>query len=52
VRIVVSIMLCIPNDTFPGHGSTGSIVPVKTLVRKAEGLELGDLVTVRLAVDV
>ena len=28
------------------------IVPVKTAVRKAEGLELGDTVTVRLAVDV
>jgi hypothetical protein len=28
------------------------LVPVKTLVRKAEGLELGDLVTVRLTVDV
>ncbi|MEO7259945.1 MAG: DUF1905 domain-containing protein [Jatrophihabitantaceae bacterium] len=27
------------------------IVPVKTWVRNAEGLELGDLVTVRLAVD-
>jgi hypothetical protein len=28
------------------------VVPVKSWVRKAEGLELGDLVTVRLAVDV
>ena len=28
------------------------VVPVKTWVRKAEGLELGDVVTVRLAVDV
>jgi hypothetical protein len=28
------------------------LVPVKTWVRKAEGLELGDLVTVRLTVDV
>jgi hypothetical protein len=28
------------------------IVPVKTWVRKAEGLELGDVVTVRLGVDV
>jgi hypothetical protein len=28
------------------------LVPVKNLVRKAEGLELGDVVTVRLAVDV
>lgn len=27
------------------------IVPVKTWVRRAEGLELGDLVTVRLVVD-
>jgi len=27
------------------------IVPVKAWVRKAEGLEVGDLVTVRLAVD-
>jgi hypothetical protein len=28
------------------------VVPVKTWVRKAEGLELGDVVTVRLTVDV
>ncbi len=28
------------------------IVPVKAWVRKAEGLEVGDMVTVRLAVDV
>ena len=28
------------------------IVPVKTAVRKAEGLEVGDMVTVRLVVDV
>ena len=28
------------------------VVPVKALVRKAEGLELGDLVTVRLVVGV
>jgi hypothetical protein len=28
------------------------IVPVKTWVRRAEGLEVGDLVTVRLAIDV
>jgi Domain of unknown function (DUF1905) len=28
------------------------VVPVKAWVRKAEGLELGDLVTVRLTVDV
>lgn len=28
------------------------IVPVKTWVRKAEGLEVGDIVTVRLAVDI
>lgn len=28
------------------------LVPVKTWVRKAEGLELGDLVTVRLTIDV
>jgi hypothetical protein len=28
------------------------LVPVKTRVRRAEGLELGDLVTVRLTVDV
>ena len=28
------------------------VVPVKAWVRKAEGLELGDLVTVRLAVAV
>jgi hypothetical protein len=35
---------------FPKEGRY--IVPVKTWVRRAEGLELGDLVTVRLAVDV
>jgi hypothetical protein len=28
------------------------LVPVKTSVRKAEGIELGDVVTVRLTVDV
>ena len=30
----------------------GYIVPVKTWVRKAEGLEIGDVVAVHLAVDV
>lgn len=35
---------------FPKDGRY--IVPVKAWVRKAEGLELGDLVTIRLAVDV
>jgi hypothetical protein len=35
---------------FPKDGRY--IVPVKAWVRKAEGLELGDMVTVRLAVDV
>jgi hypothetical protein len=35
---------------FPKDGRY--IVPVKDLVRRAEGLELGDTVTVRLAVDV
>jgi hypothetical protein len=35
---------------FPKNG--GYIVPVKDRVRKAEGLELGDVVTVRLAVAV
>jgi hypothetical protein len=34
---------------FPKDGQY--IVPVKASVRKAEGLELGDMVTVRLAVD-
>ena len=34
---------------FPKDGQY--IVPVKTWVQKAEGLELGDTVTVRLAVD-
>ena len=34
---------------FPKDGRY--IVPVKTWVRKAEGLEVGDKVTVRLAVD-
>ena len=34
---------------FPKDGRY--IVPVKAWVRKAEGLELGDVVTVRLAVD-
>ena len=35
---------------FPKDG--GYIVPVKAAVRKAEGLEEGDVVTVRLTVDV
>ncbi len=35
---------------FPKDG--GYVVPVKTWVRKAERLELGDLVTVRLGVSV
>ncbi len=35
---------------FPQDGRY--IVPVKASVRRAEGLEVGDLVTVRLAVDV
>jgi hypothetical protein len=35
---------------FPKDGQY--LVPVKAWVRKAEGLELGDVVTVRLAVDV
>lgn len=35
---------------FPKDGHY--IVPVKAEVRKAEGLEVGDMVTVRLAVDV
>jgi hypothetical protein len=35
---------------FPKDGRY--IVPVKTWVRAAEGLEVGDVVTVRLAVDV
>jgi hypothetical protein len=35
---------------FPKDG--GYLVPVKALVRKAEGLDLGDLVAVRLAVKV
>lgn len=30
----------------------GYVVPVKAAVRRAEGLDLGDLVTVRLTVDV
>ena len=34
---------------FPKDGRY--VVPVKTWVRTAEGLEVGDLVTVRLAVD-
>ncbi|HSR24753.1 MAG TPA: DUF1905 domain-containing protein [Candidatus Eisenbacteria bacterium] len=34
---------------FPKDGRY--IVPVKAWVRRAEGLELGDMVTVRLAVD-
>jgi hypothetical protein len=34
---------------FPKEGRY--LVPVKTWVRKAEGLEVGDAVTVRLAVD-
>ena len=35
---------------FPKDGRY--IVPVKALVQKAEGLEVGDVVTVRLTVDV
>ena len=35
---------------FPKDG--GYVVPVKDAVRRAEGLELGDRVTVRLVVDV
>lgn len=35
---------------FPKDGRY--VVPIKTSVRKAEGLDVGDLVTVRLAVDV
>lgn len=35
---------------FPKDGRY--IVPVKTWVRQAEGLEVGDTVTIRLAVDV
>lgn len=35
---------------FPKDGRY--IVPVKTVVRKAEGLDVGDMVTVRLTVDV
>ena len=35
---------------FPKDG--GYVVPLKDLVRKAEGIEVGDAVTVRLAVDV
>ena len=35
---------------FPKDGQY--IVPVKTWVRQAEGLELGDVITVRLAVNV
>ncbi|HEY9408013.1 MAG TPA: DUF1905 domain-containing protein [Jiangellaceae bacterium] len=34
---------------FPKDGSY--IVPVKAVVRRAEGLDVGDLVTVRLVVD-
>lgn len=34
---------------FPKDG--GYIVPVKAWVRKAEGIELGDVVTLRLTVD-
>jgi len=35
---------------FPKDGRY--IVPLKTVVRKAEGIEVGDTVTIRLAVDV
>ncbi len=35
---------------FPRSG--GYVVPVKDAVRRAEGLDVGDVVTVRLAVDV
>jgi len=35
---------------FPNDG--GYVVPVKDLVRNAEGLDVGDVVTIRLTVDV
>ena len=35
---------------FPKNG--GYVVPLKDLVRKAEGIDVGDTVSVRLAVDV
>ncbi len=35
---------------FPKDG--GYVVPLKDLVRKAEGIDVGDPVTVRLAVDI
>ena len=35
---------------FPKDG--GYVVPLKDLVRKAEGIDVGDIVSVRLAVDV
>jgi len=35
---------------FPKDG--GYVVPVKDLVRNAEGLDVGDVVTIRLTVDV
>lgn len=35
---------------FPRHG--GYVVPVKDKVRNAEGIDVGDTVTVRLSVDV
>ena len=39
-----------PRPLFPKDGRY--IVPVKASVRKAEGIEAGDMVTVRLAVDI
>ena len=35
---------------FPNNG--GYVVPLKDLVRRAEGIDVGDTVTLRLAVDV
>ncbi|MGZ4745330.1 MAG: DUF1905 domain-containing protein [Oryzihumus sp.] len=35
---------------FPKNG--GYVVPLKDLVRSAEGIDVGDTVTLRLAVDV
>ncbi|MFJ6199052.1 DUF1905 domain-containing protein [Micromonospora sp. NPDC092111] len=39
-----------PTSLFPKDG--GYLVPVKAWVREAEGVEVGDVVTVRLTVDV
>ena len=37
-------------SVFPANGSTGFVLPVKKPVRRAEGIEVGDRIAVRLDV--